>query len=200
MGFALASEAARRGARVTVVAANVALARSPGIEYVDVETAAELRTQTLARFDRCDLLLMAAAVADFRPADPHDGKIAKQGRSDLELRLVATGDVLSELAERRRSGQTLVGFAAEHGERGAERARVKLECKGLDAIVFNDISRPDIGFDSEDNEVTIVTPDSEREVARSGKGEVAAAILDFVGRLRARGEAATPLLPGEPTA
>ena len=188
MGFALASEAARRGARVTVVAANVSLPRAAGIDYVDVETAAQLRERTLERFDQCDLLLMAAAVADFRPEDPHDGKIGKQGRIDLELRLVPTPDVLSELAERRRPGQTLVGFAAEHGPEGAERARGKLARKALDAIVLNDISRADIGFDTEENEVTIVSPAGERRVDFAGKAEVAAAILDFVQELRAAAE------------
>ncbi len=195
MGFALANEAARRGARVTVVAANVALPRAPGIDYLDVETAAQLRERTLERFDECDLLLMAAAVADFRPAEPQDGKIGKQGRTGLDLRLVPTSDVLSELAELRRPGQTLIGFAAEHGPQGAERARGKLDRKALDAIVFNDISRADIGFDSEQNEVTIVSPAGERRIALAGKAEVAAAILDFAQELRAVNETGPAVVP-----
>jgi phosphopantothenoylcysteine decarboxylase/phosphopantothenate--cysteine ligase len=182
---------------VTVVSANVALPRSPGIEYLDVESAAELRARTVERFDSCDLLLMAAAVADFRPADPHDGKIAKQGRDALDLRLVPTGDVLSELAQRRRPGQTLVGFAAEHGAQGRERARAKLERKGLDAIVFNDISRPDIGFDSDQNEVLILTASGERAVSRADKAQVAGAVLDCVQALRAAVEPAAPVVPEE---
>jgi phosphopantothenoylcysteine decarboxylase/phosphopantothenate--cysteine ligase len=194
MGFALANEAARRGARVTVVAANVSLPRHPGVEYVDVETAEQLRERTLERFDECDLLLMAAAVADFRPEDPHDGKIGKQGRTDLELRLVPTPDVLCELSDRRRPGQTLVGFAAEHGPEGADRARAKLERKALDAIVFNDISRADVGFDTEENEVTIVSPAGERRVGFAGKAQVAAAILDFAQELRAAAEPGAPAM------
>jgi phosphopantothenoylcysteine decarboxylase/phosphopantothenate--cysteine ligase len=196
MGFALAAEAARRGAQVTVVAANVSLPRSPGIEYVDVETAEQLREQTAERFDDCDLLLMAAAVADFKPADPHDGKIGKQGRADLDLHLVPTADVLSELADRRRPGQTLIGFAAEHGAQGAQRARDKLDRKSLDAIVFNDISRRDIGFDTDENEVTIVSSAGERAVGFAGKAEIAAAILDFAQELRASGPGAA-VIPKE---
>ncbi|HET6548497.1 MAG TPA: bifunctional phosphopantothenoylcysteine decarboxylase/phosphopantothenate--cysteine ligase CoaBC, partial [Solirubrobacter sp.] len=116
MGFALAEEAARRGARVTVVACNVALPRSPGVEYVDVVTTAELADACAARFEACDVLLMAAAVADYRPADAHGGKLKKDATGEeLNLRLVRTTDVLSSLADRRRPGQLLVGFAAEHG-------------------------------------------------------------------------------------
>jgi phosphopantothenoylcysteine decarboxylase/phosphopantothenate--cysteine ligase len=138
---------------------------------------------------------MAAAVADFRPADPQDGKIGKQGRAGLDLQLVPTSDVLSELAERRRPGQTLIGFAAEHGPQGAERARDKLDRKALDAIVFNDISRADIGFDSEQNEVTIVSPAGERRIDLAGKAEVAAAILDFAQELRAVNETGPAVVP-----
>ena len=123
MGFALADEAQRRGANVTVVAANVSLPRTAGIEYVDVATAAELADACAARFDACDVLLMAAAVADYRPADAHAGKLKKdQTGGELNLSLVRTTDVLSSLADRRRDDQLLVGFAAEHGE---GRARIR---------------------------------------------------------------------------
>src|SRR3954451_14464491 len=141
MGFALASEAARRGADVTVVAANVSLAREDGIHYIDVETAAELEQAALRAFEYADVLVMAAAVADFRPASAADTKISKTGRDELSLSLEPTTDVLAALSERRRPGQVLVGFAAEHGEGGVERARGKLERKRLDAVVMNDISR-----------------------------------------------------------
>jgi phosphopantothenoylcysteine decarboxylase/phosphopantothenate--cysteine ligase len=154
-----------------------------------VQTADELARACDARFGDCDLLLMAAAVADYRPAAPADTKIKKDAES-LELALERTADVLSGLAARRREGQTLVGFAAEHGEGGAARdaARGKLERKGLDAVVLNDISRPDVGFDAAENEVTIVTAGGEREVPRAGKGEVAAAILDVIQDLLIRQE------------
>jgi phosphopantothenoylcysteine decarboxylase/phosphopantothenate--cysteine ligase len=185
MGYALAAEAARRGARVAVVAANVDLQRVPGVEYVDCETAAELEQATLERFGDCDLLLMAAAVADFRPASPQEGKIGKEGRDGLALALERTADVLAEASARRRPGQTVIGFAAEHGPGGADRARAKLERKGLDAIVLNDIARPEIGFDSEQNEVTIVEPSGSRRVALAGKAEIAGSVLDFVQELRA---------------
>jgi phosphopantothenoylcysteine decarboxylase / phosphopantothenate---cysteine ligase len=124
---------------------------------------------------------MAAAVADYRPADVAGTKIKKDA-ARLDLPLERTADVLAALAARRRDGQTLVGFAAEHGPGGEAReaARDKLERKGLDAVVLNDISRPDIGFDAPDNEVTIVTATGESHVPRAGKGEVAGAILDAV--------------------
>jgi phosphopantothenoylcysteine decarboxylase/phosphopantothenate--cysteine ligase len=183
MGFALADEAARRGARVTCVAANVGLDRNPVVEYVDVETAAELAAACAERFDGADLLLMAAAVADYRPARPVAGKIKKGGAARLDLELERTGDVLAELAARRRPEQVLVGFAAEHGAAGLEHARGKLRDKGLDAIVHNDVARPDVGFDVPENEVTIVTAGGEEHVPRAPKGEVAAAILDAVGAL-----------------
>jgi phosphopantothenoylcysteine decarboxylase/phosphopantothenate--cysteine ligase len=186
MGLALAEEACARGAQVTCVAANVSLPRDPRIRYVDVETAAELQAACEAEFDACDVLLMAAAVADFVPADPVDGKLKKHERDALSITLEPTVDILSNLAARRRDGQTLVGFAAEHGEGAAASGRGKLTGKGLDAVVVNDISRDDIGFDSPSNEVTIVTADGDREIARATKREVAAAVLDEAQRLRAQ--------------
>jgi phosphopantothenoylcysteine decarboxylase/phosphopantothenate--cysteine ligase len=179
MGFALADEAARRGADVTVVAANVALPRNPAVRYVDVETAAELAAATAAEFGACDLLLMAAAVADYRPAQRRADKI-KKTEAELELRLERTEDVLSGLAARRRDGQVIVGFAAEAGVRALEYGREKLARKRLDAVVVNDIAAPGVGFDSADNEVTVVTAETELHVPRTTKTEVAAAILDAV--------------------
>jgi phosphopantothenoylcysteine decarboxylase/phosphopantothenate--cysteine ligase len=190
MGLALAAEAARRGAEVTVVCANVSLPRPEGVRSVEVETAAELLDAATDGFEEADVLLMAAAVGDFRPTSPLDDKITKTGREGLTLDLEPTEDVLASLAERRRTGQILIGFAAEHGEGGVERGREKLKRKGLDAVVVNDISRSDIGFDSADNEVTIVTAEGERDVGRSSKAAIAAAILDEVEHLRA--EAAAP--------
>jgi phosphopantothenoylcysteine decarboxylase/phosphopantothenate--cysteine ligase len=184
MGFAVAEEAARRGAEVTVVAANVALPRKEGVRYVDVETAAQLREATHAEFAGADVLVMAAAVADFRPADPADTKLGKRDRVGLTLELEPTEDILSELAGQRTGTQVVVGFAAEHGDGAVERARGKLERKRLDAIVVNDISRPDIGFDTAENEVAIVTPAGVREVPFASKAEVAASILDVVEELR----------------
>ena len=184
MGFAIAEAARTRGAQVMVVAANVDLPRSEDIQYVNVGTAAELREACLATFPECDVLLMAAAVADFRPSDPDPGKIKKASRRRIKLRLEPTTDVLDELSRRRHDGQTLVGFAAEHGEKAVEYGRDKLAAKRLDAIVVNDISRPDIGFEASENEVTIVTAGGEEHVPRAAKSEVAEAVLDVVARLR----------------
>jgi phosphopantothenoylcysteine decarboxylase/phosphopantothenate--cysteine ligase len=181
MGLALAEEAQRRGARVTVIAANVSIPRAPGIEYVDVGTAAELASACAEHFDDCDVLLMAAAVADYRPADAREGKIKKdQAGGELNLSLVRTTDVLSSLADRRRPGQLIVGFAAEHGDGALAYGREKLARKKLDAIVVNDIGGAGIGFESSDNEVWIVTAASERHVPKASKGRIAAAILDAV--------------------
>jgi phosphopantothenoylcysteine decarboxylase / phosphopantothenate---cysteine ligase len=203
MGFALAHAASERGAEVTLVAANVALAAPPGVAVREVVTAAELKDACEREFRGCDVLLMAAAVADFTPVAPADGKIKKATRERLELVLEPTADVLAGLAALRRDGQTLVGFAAEHGEQALEHARGKLTGKRLDAIVVNDISRSDIGFDVDANEVTILTAGAaangsspvvaggepaariaERHVPRATKAQVAEAILDTVERLR----------------
>ncbi len=184
MGFAIADEAAALGARVTVVAANVALPRSPGVRYVDVVTAAELQAACETAFDDCDVLVMSAAVADFRPSDPAGGKLKKQGRDRLSIDLEPTPDVLAGLAARRRPGQTLVGFAAEHGAGAVGYGREKLARKGLDAVVVNDVGAPGVGFDVLDNEVTILTAGGERHVPKATKAEIARAVLAAVAELR----------------
>jgi len=196
MGFALAQAAHARGAEVSLVAANVALSHPPGIVCHEVVTAAELEEACELEFPSCDVLLMAAAVADFRPSAPHATKIRKSGRARLELELEPTADVLAGLASHRREDQTLVGFAAEQGERAIARGCEKLTAKGLDAVVVNDISREDIGFDVDANEVTILTAARDRDggggaqigrlhVPRASKAQVAEAILDAVEGLRA---------------
>jgi phosphopantothenoylcysteine decarboxylase / phosphopantothenate---cysteine ligase len=188
MGFALAREAARRGAEVTVIAANVALDPPPGARIVPVQTAAELADSCRTELPGCDVVLMSAAVADFRPAGPVNRKLKKdQGIPKLELE--PTEDVLGALAELRRADQVIVGFAAEHGEEAVELGQGKLERKRLDAIVVNDISRAEIGFEVDENEVTILTADGvQRHVPRSRKERVARAVLDEVERLRAARE------------
>jgi phosphopantothenoylcysteine decarboxylase/phosphopantothenate--cysteine ligase len=184
MGVALAAEAVRRGAEVTLVGANLAVDAPADVELVEVTTAAELEQAARTAFATADVLLMAAAVADFRPADAADGKIKKGGREELTVRLEPTVDVLASLAAIRRPGQTLVGFAAEHGAGALANARGKLERKGLDAVVLNDVSKPGIGFDTPDNEVTLVTAAGDAPVPRSSKSEIASAILDCVESLR----------------
>ena len=163
-----------------MIAANVGLARTPGIEYVDVTSAAELAEAAKARFPGADVLLMAAAVADYRPATAHAGKLKKSDATELELRLERTEDVLSALAQSRRPGQRLIGFAAEHGDGALAYAREKLTRKGLDAVVLNDVSDPRIGFDSSENEVVLVTAEGDRHVPRAAKSDVAGAILDML--------------------
>jgi phosphopantothenoylcysteine decarboxylase/phosphopantothenate--cysteine ligase len=188
MGFALAREAARRGAEVTVIAANLALEPPPGVRIIPVQTAAELAGACRTELAGCDVMLMSAAVADFRPAGPVDRKL-KKDEGIPQLRLEPTEDVLSALAELRRADQVIVGFAAEHGEDAVELGRGKLQRKRLDAIVVNDISRAGIGFEADENEVTILTADGvERHVPRSRKERVAGAVLDEVERLRAARE------------
>ena len=184
MGVALAEAAARRGAEVTLIAANVALPVAAGVERVDVTSAAELEAATAKAFGGADLLLMAAAVADFRPADPNPGKLAREEGSGLTIELEPTADVLAGLAGSRRNGQVLVGFAAEHGGDFVARARGKLERKGIDAIVVNDVSDSAIGFESRDNEVTIVSTAGEERLPRGSKRDLADAILDRVAALR----------------
>jgi phosphopantothenoylcysteine decarboxylase/phosphopantothenate--cysteine ligase len=195
MGLALAEEAARRGADVTLVAANVTIPAPPGVEEVTVETTAELDAAVRERFPGADVLIMAAAPADFRPADPAAAKLGRDEHERLTLEFEPTDDIVAGVAAARRPDQTVVGFAAEHGEGAVERGRAKLARKGLDAVVVNDISRVDIGFDSSENEVTIVSADGEREVGRRPKPEVAAAILDEVERLRTRAAEPTTVEP-----
>ncbi len=184
MGFALAAEAAALGADVTVVAANVGLPRDPRVRYVDVETAQELEDACTTAFPATDVLLMAAAVVDFRPAAPFAGKLKKGDEVHLRVDLERTPDILAGLARSRRPGQTIVGFAAEHGDGAVEHGHDKLDRKGLDAVVVNDISRSDIGFDAADNEVTIVTAGGDAHVALASKQAVARAVLGVVMRLR----------------
>ncbi|HET6447603.1 MAG TPA: phosphopantothenoylcysteine decarboxylase, partial [Conexibacter sp.] len=186
MGYALAEQAARRGAAVTVIAANVSLPPPVGATVVPVETAAQLADACADAFPTCDVLLMAAAVADFRPASPAATKLKKTAADAPDaIALEPTADVLSGLASARRPQQTIVGFAAEHGEGALAYAREKLARKRLDAIVVNDISRTDIGFDTVENEVTILTSSGEHPVARAPKAELAEAILEVVAALRA---------------
>ncbi|MDO9357175.1 MAG: bifunctional phosphopantothenoylcysteine decarboxylase/phosphopantothenate--cysteine ligase CoaBC, partial [Solirubrobacteraceae bacterium] len=185
MGFALAEAAAARGAYVTVVAANVALQTPAGVSRIDVETAAQLQAACAESFLYADVLIAAAAVADFRPATQAAGKMKKQpGEETRTMELEKTPDVLAGLAAARKDGQVVVGFAAEHGDGALAYGRDKLVRKGLDAIVVNDISDKAIGFDSADNEVVIVTADAETPVPRGTKRAIADAILDVVGPLR----------------
>jgi phosphopantothenoylcysteine decarboxylase/phosphopantothenate--cysteine ligase len=186
MGVALAAEARRRGAEVTLLAANLTVPAPAGVEVVETPTAEDLEREALSRAPEADVVVMAAAVADYRPAEALAAKRPKD-TATWTLELEPTTDVLSALGERRREGQLLVGFAAETGDAGLDRAREKLARKGADLFVLNDVSRPDIGFDASDNEVTLVAASGERSVAKAPKEEVAAAILDEVESLIGNG-------------
>jgi phosphopantothenoylcysteine decarboxylase/phosphopantothenate--cysteine ligase len=189
MGFELAAESARRGAEVTVIAANVGLEAPTGVRRVDVTTAAELAAACEREREAADVVLMAAAVADLRPVAPVEHKLKKDLRPQITLDLEPTVDILAGLSVRRRPGQVIVGFAAEHGAGAIESGRAKLERKALDAIVVNDISRPGIGFDAAENAVTILSADGvRRDLARTSKRLVAGVVLDEVQRLRASGD------------
>jgi phosphopantothenoylcysteine decarboxylase/phosphopantothenate--cysteine ligase len=181
MGIALAEEAGRRGAEVTLLGANLAVAAPAGVTLVETPTAADLEREALERADS-DVIVMAAAVADYRPAAPLEEKRPKDG-AEWEIALAPTTDVLAALGARRRAGQVLVGFAADRGEAGLERAREKRMAKKADLFVYNDVSRADIGFDSLDNEVVVVSEHGERTIEKAPKQVVAAAVLDEVERL-----------------
>jgi phosphopantothenoylcysteine decarboxylase / phosphopantothenate---cysteine ligase len=178
MGVALAREARRRGAEVTLVASNLAVPHPEGVEVVQAPAAADLAREVLAR-DQADVVVMAAAVADYRPAEPAADKRPKDSEV-WTVELEPTQDVLAELGRRRRNGQVLVGFAADEGEAGLVRARTKLANKGGNLFVYNDVSRSDIGFDSDWNELVLITEAGERAVSRRSKEECAVAILDEV--------------------
>ena len=186
MGVALAARAAARGAEVTLIAANLAVPSPPGVRLVEVHTAAELASAATREFPATDVLLMAAAVADFRPAAPVEEKIKKDAGAPQAIELEPTEDVLSALAAGRHGGQVVVGFAAEHGSGAVHYGRSKLERKGLDLIVVNDISREDIGFDAESNEVVVLSAQGERQIPHGPKEQIADAVLDEVQRLRRR--------------
>lgn len=183
MGIAIATAAAKRGATVTLIAANVSLSAPAGVRRIDVETTADLERVAREEFPSSQILMMAAAPADFRPEAAAESKLARGGSLDLSLE--PTEDILAGLVATRVPGQTIVGFAAEHGGDAVGRARAKLTRKGADLIVLNDVSDPTIGFESADNAVTLVAATDEVEVPKAGKDAVAEAILDRVERLRA---------------
>ncbi len=182
MGVALAAEARRRGAHVTLLGANLAVPAPPGVELVETPSAAELEREALARAAGADVVIMAAAVADYRPAESLATKRPKDA-AVWTVELEPTVDVLAALGESRLPGQLLVGFAADQGDRGLERAREKRTRKHADLFVYNDVTRDGIGFDAADNEVTILSARGERTVAKAPKDEIAAAILDEVEAL-----------------
>jgi phosphopantothenoylcysteine decarboxylase/phosphopantothenate--cysteine ligase len=185
MGVALAEEARRRGAEVTLLSANLAVVPPHGVTVVETPTAADMAREALARAD-ADVVLMAAAVADYRPEEARAGKHAKAENS-WAVTLVPTEDVMKSLGMQHRNGQVLVAFGAEHGQDGLERKRAMLHTKHVDVVVFNDVGRSDIGFESPDNEVVLVSRSGERTIGKAPKHVIAAAVLDEVVRILGEG-------------
>ncbi len=183
MGVAVAAEARRRGARVTLLASNLSVPAPVGVDVIETPSAADLEREALERGPAADVVVMAAAVADYRPAQALAAKRPKDAAT-WTVELEPTTDVLQALGGSRHAGQVLVGFAADQGDGGLERAREKLHRKNVDLVVYNDVSRTDIGFDTTDNAVTLVSGGiPERALAKAPKEEIAAAILDEVERL-----------------
>ena len=184
MGFAIAAEAARRGAEVTLVAGPTTIEAPAVREIVRVRRASEMHEAVLVRADAMDVVVMAAAVADYAPADPALEKMSKD-RESLTLVLQRTPDILGDLGSRRLatgSGPVLVGFAAET-EDVVRRAGAKRDKKHVDLIVANDVSRDDSGFDVDVNEVTIIGADGAEHQPLQSKARVAAAVLDRIEKL-----------------
>ncbi len=190
MGYALAGAARARGAAVTLISGPTSLDQIPGVETIAVTTATEMRDAVLMRAGDADVVIMAAAVADYMPAASASQKIHK-GEDSMTIALVRTPDILAELGQRAagRDRPLLVGFAAET-EDVIGQARKKLHAKGLDLIVANDVSRADAGFESDENEVTIVSADGEEVVPLQPKTAVANRVLD---RIESMLRAATPV-------
>jgi phosphopantothenoylcysteine decarboxylase / phosphopantothenate---cysteine ligase len=183
-GHALAAEAAARGAKVTLVS-TVDLPVPPHADVVRVETAAEMEEAVHAAEASADVVVMAAAVADFRPAQVADRKLKKQAGVP-EITLEPTPDILAGLGARKRPGQTIVGFAAETDE-VRQNAAAKLAAKGIDLIVANDVSSPGAGFEHDTNQVVIMDADgTEREVPLADKRAIARAVFDAVTQRRTK--------------
>jgi phosphopantothenoylcysteine decarboxylase/phosphopantothenate--cysteine ligase len=182
MGYAVAEAAARRGARVVLISGPVALEAPAGVERVDVRTTEQMHRAVLANLDRTTVVVMAAAVADYRPARPYANKL-KRGTERLNIEFEPTADILADVS-RRKGDRLLVGFAAET-EQVAEHARRKLKEKAADLIVANDVTAPGAGFDRDTNVVTIFGSDGrEQALPKLTKIQVAHRILDEVVELR----------------
>jgi phosphopantothenoylcysteine decarboxylase/phosphopantothenate--cysteine ligase len=187
MGVALADEARRRGAEVVLLAANLAVPAPHGVETIPTPTAATMLDAALALAD-VDIAVLTAAVADYRPVGALGGKRTKSDEA-WTVELEPTVDIARRLGDAKRPGQFLVAFGAELGGEGLERKRAMLETKNADLVVYNDVSRADIAFESADNEVVLVSRLGDRTVPKAPKSAIAAAILDEVERLLGGGAA-----------
>jgi len=193
MGFALAAAAHDRGAEVTVVAGITSVTQPQGVRVLNVSSAEEMRRAVGAEAGQATVFLAAAAVSDYRAKEKADNKI-KKSAAEIDLKLERTPDILAEVAQSRRNGQIIIGFAAETSDL-LQHAREKLTGKRLDAVVANDVSRADAGFDSVNNAVTILLRDnpSPIELPLMSKLEVAHRILDEVVKLRRSNPVIEPL-------
>lgn len=184
MGYAIAREACARGAQVTLLTGPVAIAAPQGVQVVPFTTTMDLLQCATARADEQDVIIQAAAPADYRAREIAPQKIKKQGGAGFVLELVENPDVAAAIGARKRPGQTLVGFAAETCDTVAH-AQEKLARKNLDLIVANDVTLPGAGFDVDTNIVTMITRDAQEQLPMLGKDEVAGRILDRILALRA---------------
>ncbi|HXF42404.1 MAG TPA: bifunctional phosphopantothenoylcysteine decarboxylase/phosphopantothenate--cysteine ligase CoaBC [Pyrinomonadaceae bacterium] len=183
MGLALAESAQRRGAQVRAIVGKVSSSAQFGFETIKVESAEEMYRAVEKNFDWSTIFIAAAAVADYRPKSAADSKIKKNGKGNLLLELEETVDILKSVSSKKSTGQLIIGFAAETND-VLENARKKMSAKSLDMIVANDVSRSDIGFGSEENEITIISPTNEIHFGKMKKSLLAEKILDEIVKLR----------------
>ena len=183
MGFAVAEAARDRGADVTVVAGETKVAPPVGVRVLRGVSAAEMHAAVMSELAKATIFVGAAAVADYAPANAADAKIKKDGRDTMTLELTKTPDILADVSRNRHVGLVVVGFAAETNDVVAY-ARSKMEKKGLDLVVANDITKAGAGFNTDTNIATIITRDSESEQPLMSKRELADQILDAIIELR----------------
>ena len=185
MGYAIAEAARNMGANVVLVSGPVNIQAPEGVEVNHVETAAQMREAVLKHAPSADIIIKAAAVADFTPTYPQPQKIKRKGPLTIDLQ--STEDVLAEVSKSSRKGQVLIGFAAET-QNAIENARGKLVAKSIDAIIVNDVSKPDIGFDSDRNAVTILTKDDSIELPEASKTDIARQLMQFIAKMHSARE------------
>ena len=185
MGFAVAEAARARGAQVTVVAGHTTAQEPQGVTVIRVDATRELYDAVLAHASEADVIVQAAAPADYRFAQTHEEKYKKRAGEPMVVELVENPDIAAEVGRRKRPGQTLVGFAAETGHK-LDNAKQKLEKKNLDLVVFNDVTAPGAGFNVDTNIATLVTRESETACPLRTKRELADDILDAVMEIRNR--------------
>ncbi len=177
MGYAIANELTKRGAKTTLISAPTYLPTPQNVNFISVSNASDMQREMLQYFDKCDAVIMAAAVADFTPAEPVSKKIKRNKTGNFSLKLKSNPDIIKELG-RIKKKQILIGFAAET-EDLIENARKKIEEKNLDLIIANDVSKPEIGFEEDFNEVTILNKKGiVKKVPRMTKREIARIIVD----------------------